>query len=89
LLCEIKRLLYYRPNCAFATGSLQINRMDVVNERVSRELPFLVIKQRVVVIYYRRFGTDKLFETSVRDHHYSLPNNSKEACSHLLRDGST
>jgi len=34
--------------------------MDVVNERLSRELRFLVNTQRVVIISYRRFGTDNL-----------------------------
>jgi hypothetical protein len=60
LLCKIKDLLYYRPNCACATGSFQNNRMDIVNERVSRELRSWVIAQPVVVISYRRFWTDKL-----------------------------
>jgi len=60
LLCEIKGSLYYRYNCACATVSLQDNRMDVLNERLSRELRSWVITQRVVVISYRRFATDEL-----------------------------
>jgi hypothetical protein len=34
------------------------------------------ITQRVVVIYYRRFGTGP--ETSVRNYHYSLRNNRED-----------
>jgi hypothetical protein len=74
--------------------------------------PFWIIKQRVVVIRYRRFGTtcrsllrgskvQKWFwildskmgpigcpETSVKNYHYSLCNNSEERICHLIRGGS-
>jgi len=57
---------------------------------------FWVITQRVVIIYYRPFGTtvgpifkgqngtDNCSETSVRNDHYSLRNNPEERSSHKL-----
>jgi len=62
---------------------------------------FCVITQRVVVISYRRFGTTyrshlqgpfrertvSCPETSAKNYHYSLRNNTEERRSHLLRGG--
>jgi len=60
----------------------------------------LIIVQQVVVISYRRFGTNYRFrfqglkmgsigcpETSVRIYPYSLRNNPEERSCHLLRRG--
>jgi hypothetical protein len=49
--------------------------------------PFWFITQWVLVISYRRFGTDSL-ETSVRNYHHSLSNKPEERSSHSLRGGS-
>jgi hypothetical protein len=62
---------------------------------------FWVITQRGVVILYRRFDTTYLshlhfkgplkmgrYETSVRNYHYTLRNNTEGWRSHLLRGGS-
>jgi hypothetical protein len=43
---------------------------------------FRVIIQRVMVIYYRRFGTECL-EKSVMNHHRTLRNSQEEQSSHL------
>jgi len=72
---------------------------------VLRTALFWVIRQRVVVIYYRNCGTAYSShlqcwksplkmgpigcpETSVRNYHYSLRNNTEERSSFPLRNGS-
>jgi hypothetical protein len=47
-----------------------------------------VITQRIVVIPFWRSGPMGCTETSVRNCHYSLRNDSEERISHLLRGGS-
>ena len=58
---------------------------------------FRVIKQGVVVIYYRRFGTTYRFHfqgsglyrnVGKINYHYSLRNDAEERSCHLLRGGS-
>jgi len=48
-----------------------------------RTAHFWIITQRVVVISYRRFGTD-FPETSVRNYHYLLRNDPEDHSSQLL-----
>jgi hypothetical protein len=36
----------------------------------------------------REDGTDRFLETSIRNYHYSLRNNTEERTSHLLHGGS-
>jgi len=48
--------------------------------------PFWFVTQWVLVIAYRRFGTDSL-ETSVRNYRHSLSNDPEERNSHPLRGG--
>ena len=57
---------------------------------------FWVITQRIVIIYYRRFGTTNgpnikeisFSETSVINYHHSLRNNPEQRSPHQLRGGS-
>jgi hypothetical protein len=51
--------------------------------KMLRTAIFWVITQRVVVIYYRRFGTT--YRYHLRCYHYSLRGNPEERSSHLLR----
>jgi len=57
-------------------------------EHVIKTAFFWVIKQRVVVISFRRFGRyiPAGLKTSVINYRYSSRNNTEDCSSHLLRD---
>jgi len=88
---------YTYPYIRF-TNPTSVNSQLIMKQlkiKTSRTGMLLVITQRVVKIYCRRFGTSRSNsrwdtigpETSVRNYHYWLLNNPDELSSHLPRGG--
>jgi len=84
--CEVL-LQRYKDSAA---GSYSESHTTSWQPTILRTALYWVITQRVVVISYRRFGSGPIgcTETSVRNYHYSLRNNTEEHSYHLLRGGS-
>jgi hypothetical protein len=82
--------IHITPTPIFYTSLLPADSSALNRGFNMRTALFWVITQRVVVIRHRLFGTayrTGCLERSVRDYHYSLPNNPEERGSHLLRGG--